>query len=778
MDKQDQNPWESYPNLKNTSELVEKNSSKRILDIQYRRVLSVWPYMFLCAIMSAIVASIYLRYQIDIFELSTSIVVEEDQEVSIGKALFSTRDPLNNQVAILKSPALSRRVVDSMGLNYHTKADGRFLDKDLYETFSWKIIEKDSLNTSLLSFDVFPKGQNFNWVSGNQKGSGIFGNPFRINGVTIMLKKVGKSNSNNFTCYETNAESESFGLASSLRVSSSSSSNVINMSIQDQVPQRAIDVFKNLVENYSDQMLKEKTKSLRQSAAFIQQKVKQISDELDSLESISGGILANGGNVSSTKEGNLYLAKLQEYNAQLKQIELQKNGLSFIEEMLSNQNNADQKWSMTGLSDNYLQSLAGQYMQLNIERERLSTTVTAQNPRLIAIDNKIEDMRTRMSSQLRTYRQKIEQEENKFRQKLRETNNEVETETKLDEKALIEKIRIDNIKTSYLDLLQKRESANIALASVAVKCSVITPARIPSKPLSPLRQEIMFGAFFIGLWIPLIFTFIREILNKKIISKFQLQQMLSVPVLAELEQVESKSGSLLEVGGKERSIFGEQIRNLRANLAFYIKPDKPFVIMLTSNMSGEGKSFISANLARSFALQGKKVALMEFDLRRPKLSSRFGFKPIKGLTHYLIGKAEFEDLPQMIAGDENFHFFASGPIPPNPSELMSSSKMEELFENLYKNYDVIVVDTPPYGIVADAQLITSKVDITLVVTRSQFTITEQVIEIENWHTSGIFPKMAVIFNGIRSKGYYGYKYGYYAYKRKYGYQYYHSDKKK
>jgi capsular exopolysaccharide synthesis family protein len=777
MSKQDQNPWESYPNLKNTTEQVEKNTSKKVLDVQFRRVLSVWPYMFLSAILCAIIASIYLRYQIDIFELSTSIVVEEDQEITIGKALFSSRDPLNNQVAILKSPALSRRVVDSMGLNFHAKADGRFKDKDLYGTYSWKIIEKDSLNPSLLSFMVFPKGNDFTWMSGNKKGFASFGSPFRINGSVVVLNKVGKSTSGEFTCFETSAESEAFGLSSSLKVASSNNSNVINLSIEDNEPVRAIDVFKTLIENYTDQMLTDKTKSLRQSSAFIQKKIEQLSQELDSIEGLSSGIIDSKGNVENSKEGSIYLAKMQEYNLQLKQIELQKNGLAFIEEMLDNQNSADQKWSMAGLSDNYLQSLAGQYQQLNLERERLSNTVTERNPKLIAIDKKIEDMRTRMDSQIRTYRQKIDQEESKYRQKLRETKLEVETETALDEQALIEQIRVQNIKTSYMDLLQKREDANIALASVAVKCSVIKPARVPSKPLSPLRDEIMFGAFFVGLWIPLIFTFFREILNKKIISKFQLQQMLGVPVLAELEQVESRA-SLLEVGGKERSIFGEQIRNLRANLTFYIQPNKPFVIMLTSNMSGEGKSFISANLARSFSLQGKRVALLEFDLRRPKLSSRFGFKPPKGLTHYLIGKAEYDELPQIIAGDENFQFLASGPIPPNPSELMSSPKMEELFENLYKNFDVIVVDTPPYGIVADAQLLTNKVDITLVVTRFQYTITDQVIEIENWNNTGIFPKMAVIFNGIRSKGYYGYKYGYYAYRRKYGYHYYHSDKKK
>jgi uncharacterized protein involved in exopolysaccharide biosynthesis len=261
--------------------------------------------MIAAAIVCTILASIYLRYQIDIFELSTSIVVEEDQEVSIGKALFSTRDPLNNQVAILKSPALSRRVVDSMGLNYHTKADGRFLDKDLYETYSWTIIEKDSSNTNLLSFEVFPKGQNFSWVSGNKKGSGIFGYPFRINGSNVILKKIGKSSSNNFTCFETNPETEAFGLASSLRFSSTSNSNVISMSLQDHVPKRAIDVFQNLIENYSDQMLKDKTKSLRQSSAFIQQKITQISEELDSLESISGGIIDKKGNVVMRYRGNL-----------------------------------------------------------------------------------------------------------------------------------------------------------------------------------------------------------------------------------------------------------------------------------------------------------------------------------------------------------------------------------------------------------------------------------------------------------------------------------------
>ena len=199
--------------------------------------------------------------------------------------------------------------------------------------------------------------------------------------------------------------------------------------------------------------------------------------------------------------------------------------------------------------------------------------------------------------------------------------------------------------------------------------------------------------------------------------------------------------------------------------------------MITSNISGEGKSFLSLNLSKSFSVQGKKVALLEFDLRRPKIGNLLHLEKSNGLTNYLLGNLPLDKVyKQPFEDDNNFHFFPAGPIPPNPQELLRDNKMDELREYLQKNYDVIIIDTPPFGIVADAQILGKIVDTTLIVTRFGYTMKEQVSEIEKWSRNNIFPSMSIVLNGVKHKGYYGSKYGYYYYKRKYGYDYYSTKK--
>jgi capsular exopolysaccharide synthesis family protein len=189
-------------------------------------------------------------------------------------------------------------------------------------------------------------------------------------------------------------------------------------------------------------------------------------------------------------------------------------------------------------------------------------------------------------------------------------------------------------------------------------------------------------------------------------------------------------------------------------------------------MSGEGKTFLSANLAASFALQGKRVALLEFDLRRPKLSKRFAYNEKMGISTFLIGKNEVSEIALRVSEEGHLDLYPAGPVPPNPSELLSSERMKDFKAYLDANYDVIVMDTPPNGIVADAQLLQGWSHINLIVTRFRQTLRDQVKDIEDWHNAGQFKPMGILLNGVTVKGYYGYKYSYYYTKRKYGYKYY------
>jgi capsular exopolysaccharide synthesis family protein len=275
--------------------------------------------------------------------------------------------------------------------------------------------------------------------------------------------------------------------------------------------------------------------------------------------------------------------------------------------------------------------------------------------------------------------------------------------------------------------------------------------------------------------LPLIFGVIREVTNRKIITKKNLQNNTHIPVLAELEQVSNIKTFPFAVGGNNRSMFGEQIRSLRTNMNFYLNQEKlTNIILITSSMSGEGKSFLAMNIAKSYSLQGKKVALLEFDLRRPKITSAIGLLEIdKGLSTFLIGKATVDEIIHTVVKDEDEHLdlFPAGSIPPNPQELISSKYMKVLKEYLDNNYEIVVIDSPPFGIVADAQILAMYADITLIVSRFNLTTIDQIKEINSWNERKIFKSMGMVFNGVKNSGYFGYQYGNYYYRRKYGYGY-------
>lgn len=766
----DRNPWESQQEQEYVQGVAPTapRKSNNAWDIHYRRVLSVWPWMLPAGLLFLAIAWFYLRYQDDVYRVSASIVI---QDPSLQNAnMYSSKDPINDNIARLKSPTLMKRVVDTMGLSFKSIVKGNIKDRYLYEEVNWKVVNRTSGKDGNLFFEITNKGNSFQWKSGNQTGTGTWNVPFFIGKDEILLQKKIANVSDQFQCFEVDSWGEAFQLISSLNVSSSKISNVVEIGLEDIQRQRAVDIINTLIQIYNYSLLTEKRKSQEQAVKFIGERLEPLSFQLDSIEDVLArfkaekGIILQGG----------YLSKVIGFDDQIGSYQLNQSVINSSENYLKNPSTPSGQVSVTGLSDNILQQTVAGLLQLWGEREKLSLTLTDNNPKMQLLDKQIKEARENLFVQLNNYK-RVNQISEKFTQDLRNNAASKFSLLPFEEKRLNEILRFQSIKLNqFLDLLKKKEEAGIALASVAVETFIIRPALIPNTPISPARSKILITAFLIGIWLPFVIALIAEFLNNKIVSKNQLQQMLTPPILAELDLVEN-SQDILHVKRKDRSVFGEQIRSLRASLRYYSKEGKAFHILVTSSMSGEGKSFVSANLAASFALQGKRVALMEFDMRRPKLSKRFGYNQKIGISTFLIGKTSITEGVFRVQEEGHLDLFPTGPIPPNPSELMSSPAMQELKDYLDANYDVVIMDTPPNGIVADAQLLQSWTDITLVLTRFRLTVREQVREIEEWHQSGIFPTMGVILNGVQVRGYYGNKYSYYYTKRKYGYKYYSTD---
>ncbi len=781
--KEDINVWENNAPVKENKAVPAPPKPKaNYIDIDIKRILSVWPWVILFGLLGFMEGKLYMRYVTKIYWVSTTITIQSTEQLSIGQAVFgSNRDPYNDQIAYFKSPNFALMLVDSLGLQYKAIAKGRFKDKEMYSDLKWWIIPGDNINdVPKLNFTIIPDKTTFTYTAYGVKGTVKWNEPFMIQGHKVFVKKLDDISSKTpINLYNKDRIVEAFSLSKGIVIIPASESNVVTIGYSDVSSDRALDVLNYLSKLYNGLLLNDKALSYSQSIDFINKRLGPLAQELDSIEESLAHYKSSQGFIGTTANGEIYLDKIKEIDANRQQIDDYKSAILNIEQVIKDPTTKDETLSFMGIPDEYLQNTLMQYRQLFIQKGEILRVDQPTTDRYKLIEKAIADTKENMLIQLATYKKNLLSAQARNTAQMNDAQGLLKN-TPYQEKVLLDKFRMQNLKEAiYLTLLQKREEAMIARAALTVDMKVLTPPVRFNIPEKPEGNKILLSAILIGLLLPLAFAIVKELINKKLISKKQLLVMTNIPVLAEIEETEIATGHQFVIEQNERSMIGEQMRTLRTNLNFYLSNKKTACIMLTSSMSGEGKSFLSINLARTYSLQGKRVALLEFDLRRPKISKSFGIaKDTPGLSSVLMDKAKPEDIffrPPQIEENEVLHFYPSGIIPPNPQELISSQNMLKLKKYMDDNYDVIIIDTPPFGIVADAQILGELADVTLVITRFLLTMVDQIQELNEWDQRGVFKRMALIFNGVKNQGYYGSKYGYYQYKRKYGYSYYTND---
>jgi capsular exopolysaccharide synthesis family protein len=425
------------------------------------------------------------------------------------------------------------------------------------------------------------------------------------------------------------------------------------------------------------------------------------------------------------------------------------------------------------LENGGIKTMIDRFNSLHTEIETSLISNTENNPATKNLIRQQNEIKQNILSMLASTRDNLKLEAAKYQEKLDEINGRIHQVPEVEMKYL-DYSRRETLKNDmYVFLLKKREETAIEMSATQPNAAIIDPASFAGQ-IAPDHARILMMSFLFGLTVPFGVIVLRRALNIKIISKADVTKLTTIPVIGEIGN--NSSEDYVAVTKNSRSIISEQFRALRTNLQYLLTDKKEKVLMVTSSMGGEGKSFIAVNMAITLAMSGKKVVLIEMDLRKPKISKMLNLDNSIGFSNYAIGRAEIDDVVVPSGVDANLYILGSGPVPPNPSELILLPRTEEMFRQLREKFDYVIVDTSPVGMVTDAQLINKYADTAIYIIRQGLTYKQQLNIPNELYHSGRIARLSIVINDVLANRGFAYGYGYeegygYSYGNGYGYGY-------
>lgn len=455
--------------------------------------------------------------------------------------------------------------------------------------------------------------------------------------------------------------------------------------------------------------------------------------------------------------------------------------VQFLKEYIDNPSNQMEVIPANiGLADNALTSVIGQYNEMLTERKRLLRTSSENNPAVVNLDASIEATRKNVQASVNSVLKGLEITRNDLENQARKFEGKI-SNAPTQEKELLSITRQQEIKASlYLMLLQKREENAITLAATANNGRMVEEP-LSGGPVSPNSKTYYLLALILGIGVPVAIIFLRNLLRFKIESRADIEKITDVPVVGDVPMVDTK-GNPIVVHENRNDLMEEVFRSVRTNIQYMLEEGQK-VILFTSTSSGEGKSFTAGNLACSFAFMGKKTVIVGLDIRKPGLNKVFQIShKEKGVTQYLADPEHTDllSLCQPSTISSNLYILPGGTVPPNPTELVARRTLDQAIEILKENFDYVILDTAPIGMVTDTQLIARVADLSVYVCRAGYTHKSHYELINELGKEHKLPNLCTLINCIdmnqRKNGYYyGYgkygKYGKYGYGKKYGYGY-------
>ena len=560
-------------------------------------------------------------------------------------------------------------------------------------------------------------------------------------------------------------------------VPTSQTTSVVTVSLKNSSLRRGQDFINQLLEMYNRNTNNDKNEIAQKTAEFIDERIGIISKELGSTEADLETFKRDAGITDLSSDAQIALSGNAEYEK--KQVE-NRTQISLVEDLKRYLSHSEYEVlpSNVGLKDAALATQIDRYNEMLIERKRLLRTSTESNPAIVNLDTSIRATKANVQATIEGTLQglfitkaDLDREAKRYMRRISDAPGQ--------ERRYVSIARQQEIKAGlYLMLLQKREENAIMLAATANNAKIIDEAIADDIPVFPKRGIIYLVALVLGFVIPVAVIFLVDLTKFRVEGHADVEKLTSVPIVGDIPLTDEKQGAIA-VFENQNNLMSETFRNIRTNLQFMLENDKK-VILVTSTVSGEGKSFISANLAISLSLLGKKVVIVGLDIRKPGLNKVFNI-PRKevGITQYLANpEKNLMDLVQLSDVSKNLYILPGGTVPPNPTELLARDGLDKAIETLKKNFDYVILDTAPVGMVTDTLLIGRVADLSVYVCRADYTHKNEYTLINELAEKDKLPSLCTVINGLDLKKrkygyYYGYgKYGkYYGYGKRYGYGY-------
>lgn len=756
------------------------------------RIIPYLPLIFVALLIGIACSWVYLRYSTPIYAVKARLIVNDDTQQKSSNLLeimkLDTRNlstETEKEMKILNSRDLLSKLVSKLQLNVQYSLKGLVKTGQYFKNmpFRLELENPDSIKKSFASeVEIINKDK------------------IRFNGIiypvdTLIKSELGlikwhvfpelvSSDEKNKWFVNINSVRSTVGMMEGgLKIEPiSKQSSILDITYVDVLADRGINILTNLIDLYGTTTVDYKSRMSANTLNFLDGRLKLVSEELNGVEKNLQDFKTTQGIIDLGTEGDLFLKQVKESDAKLAETNVQLDVLNKIEQYVTQRNSTkSQIPASLGTTDPILIGLLNQLYQAEFELEKTRQISGEKNPQIEVYEGAINKLKPSILSSVNNLKLALISS----RQRLLQDNSRITgTLQKIPQKErmLLDISRQQGIKNAiYTFLLQKREESAITAAAILPNYRIIEKPEFAGQ-VSPINTKIYISGIFIALLLVALYIYIREFANNRLLFRSQIDSKLTTPIISELSFQPSESGGPVVVGLENRSLIGEQFRELRTNLNYVtaLTKERSKIILVTSSISGEGKSFVSINTAVSLSLTGARVVLLEFDLRKPKISRELGVLREPGLSNYLINAATENEIIKPHSSITNFNIIPSGPIPPNPAELISGPRLTTLMDYLKLNFDYIIIDTPPVGAVTDAKILASFADCTLYIVRHNYTNISLLELINDVQIKNILPNLNIVFNGITVKTILGYNYAQtynYSYGYGYGYGYGYTDEK-